>query len=238
MIIEKAAGTYNLKDAKLYLVPTAFIVEYNTPLSLSPLGIAIPFNNIEKTIKKNRMLLITKTDGETIRLTFFKKSKVEFFYNYLINNKTSMPPNDTQCLFCGEILRGEYCIACGHNRVEIVQDKKEVNQLRRCWSCGGELATEVKVCPDCGAKQNVNKLLVRVAGEAVKKNIIAVCPKCHSKNIKVYRKGYNYRLGFWGSIFGIRGAGYAGGFDANKACCHCMDCGKDWKTDYDYRTLG
>ncbi len=63
------------------------------------------------------------------------------------------------------------------------------------------------------------------------------CPKCGSTNIKLYRKGYNYKIGFWGAIFGVRGAGYAGGFDANKTCCRCMDCGKDWETDYDYRLI-
>ena len=65
----------------------------------------------------------------------------------------------------------------------------------------------------------------------------SVCPKCGSHNIKLYRKGYNYKVGFWGAIFGVRGAGYAGGFDANKACCRCMNCGKDWETDYDYRLI-
>ena len=63
------------------------------------------------------------------------------------------------------------------------------------------------------------------------------CPKCGSTNIKLYRKGYNFKVGFWGSIFGVRGAGYAGGFDANNTCCRCMNCGKDWETDYDYRLV-
>ena len=65
----------------------------------------------------------------------------------------------------------------------------------------------------------------------------SICPVCGSHNIKVYRKGYNYRTGFWGSIFGVRGAGYAGGVDANTACCRCMNCGNDWETDYDYRLI-
>ena len=69
------------------------------------------------------------------------------------------------------------------------------------------------------------------------KNNIDHCPKCGSTNIKLYRKGYNYKVGFWGAIFGVRGAGYAGGFDANHTCCRCMDCGKDWETDYDYRLI-
>lgn len=70
----------------------------------------------------------------------------------------------------------------------------------------------------------------------VKKNIDH-CPKCGSTNIKLYRKGYNYKVGFWGAIFGVRGAGYAGGFDANNTCCRCMNCGNDWETDYDYRLI-
>lgn len=65
----------------------------------------------------------------------------------------------------------------------------------------------------------------------------SVCPRCGSHNIKHYRKGYNYKVGFWGAIFGVRGAGYAGGFDANKTCCRCMNCGNDWETDYDYRLI-
>lgn len=69
------------------------------------------------------------------------------------------------------------------------------------------------------------------------KNNIDHCPVCGSRNIKLYRKGYNYHVGFWGAIFGVRGAGYAGGFDANKTCCRCMDCGKDWETNYDYRLI-
>ena len=69
------------------------------------------------------------------------------------------------------------------------------------------------------------------------RNNIDHCPKCGSTNIKLYRKGYNYKVGFWGAIFGVRGAGYAGGFDANHTCCRCMDCGKDWETDYDYRLI-
>ena len=70
----------------------------------------------------------------------------------------------------------------------------------------------------------------------IKRNIDH-CPKCGSTNIKLYRKGYDYKVSFWGAIFEAKGAGYAGGFDANKTCCRCMDCGKDWETDYDYRLI-
>lgn len=65
----------------------------------------------------------------------------------------------------------------------------------------------------------------------------SICPKCGSHNIKIYRKGYNYHQGFWGAIFGVKGAGYAAGFDANTACCRCNNCGNDWETDYDYRLI-
>ena len=91
----------------------------------------------------------------------------------------------------------------------------------------------------------VGAIYARVLWEKFKKGLgyvpdkdnIEKCNRCGSTNIKLYRKGYNYKVGFWGAIFGIRGAGYAGGFDANKTCCRCMDCGKDWETDYDYRLI-
>jgi hypothetical protein len=74
-------------------------------------------------------------------------------------------------------------------------------------------------------------------GYVPNKDNIEKCNRCGSQNIKLYRKGYDYRPGFWGALFGVRGAGYAGGFDANHTCCRCMDCGNDWETDYDYRLI-
>lgn len=68
-------------------------------------------------------------------------------------------------------------------------------------------------------------------------NQASICPSCGSHNVKVYRKGYDYKMGFWGSMAGVRGAGYAAGMDSNKACCRCMNCGNDWETDYDYRLI-
>ncbi len=60
----------------------------------------------------------------------------------------------------------------------------------------------------------------------------SICPKCGSHNVKVYRKGYDYGTGYW---FRKHGGAYIAGMDANTACCHCMNCGNDWETDYDYR---
>jgi DNA-directed RNA polymerase subunit M/transcription elongation factor TFIIS len=91
----------------------------------------------------------------------------------------------------------------------------------------------------------VGVVYARILWEKFKKGVgyvpdkenLEKCNRCGSHNIKIYRNGYDYRPGFWGAIFGVRGAGYAGGFDANNACCRCMDCGHDWKTDYDYRLI-
>ncbi len=74
-------------------------------------------------------------------------------------------------------------------------------------------------------------------GYVPNKENISKCNRCGSTNIKIYRNGYNYSHGFWGAMFGVKGAGYAGGFDANRARCRCMNCGKDWLTDYDYRLI-
>ena len=69
------------------------------------------------------------------------------------------------------------------------------------------------------------------------KDSTSICPNCGSHNIKVYRKGYDYKVVFWGSIAGVRGSGYAGNIGANTACCRCQNCGNDWETDYDYRLI-
>ena len=69
------------------------------------------------------------------------------------------------------------------------------------------------------------------------KENITQCPKCGSENIKIYREGYNYNKGFWLRIFDIKGGGYIAGMNSNRARCHCLNCGKDWKTNYDYRFI-
>jgi Zn finger protein HypA/HybF involved in hydrogenase expression len=66
---------------------------------------------------------------------------------------------------------------------------------------------------------------------------IEYCPRCESENIKIYREGYDYEKGFLMRMADVKGGGYAAGFNINRARCHCMNCGKDWKTNYDYRFL-
>ena len=121
----------------------------------------------------------------------------------------------------------------------VVEEKpsRDENAAQNCWNCGECNLPDATHCSNCGEKLDVNKFLVRIGNELVKRGNTNYCPRCNSRNIKHYRKGYNYKIGFWGAIFGIRGAGYAGGFNANNTCCHCMDCGKDWETDYDYRLI-
>lgn len=65
----------------------------------------------------------------------------------------------------------------------------------------------------------------------------SICPKCGSHNIKVYRKGYNYKKGFWLRLFDVKGGAYIAGMDSNTTCCRCMNCCNDWETDYDYRLI-
>lgn len=77
----------------------------------------------------------------------------------------------------------------------------------------------------------------RANGHIPKSENIEYCPRCKSRNIKIYRKGYNYHKGFLLRIFDIKGGGYIAGMDTNNVCCRCMNCGKDWETDYDYRLI-
>lgn len=70
-----------------------------------------------------------------------------------------------------------------------------------------------------------------------KKDNVYYCPACNSRNIKIYREGYNYNKGFWLRAFGVKGGGYVAGMNSNRARCRCMTCGYDWATDYDYRLI-
>lgn len=65
----------------------------------------------------------------------------------------------------------------------------------------------------------------------------SICPSCGSHDIKVYREGYNYAKGFWLRTFDVKGGGYVAGMNSNRARCHCMNCGNDWATNYDYRLI-
>ena len=69
------------------------------------------------------------------------------------------------------------------------------------------------------------------------KDNVQYCPRCGSHNIKIYREGYDYNKGYWYRAFGVKGGGYVAGMNSNRARCRCMDCGKDWATDYDYRLI-
>lgn len=233
MLIREARVTYVLHDyGKLCLTDRALFFGKDK--------IEIPLYSIEKIdtypVWLGGGLLIIQKNGKEHKFSFNKKKDFEAFYDYLSNvDFSSVRPRDNEvCAFCGAKVEGRYCSVCGNIKT-IIEPEENVSIV--CWSCGETLKEGAKFCPDCGAKQDVNKLLVRIGGEIAKKYVTTVCPRCHSKNIKIYRKGYDYRPGFWGSLFGVRGAGYVGGFKANNACCHCMDCGKDWETDYDIRKL-
>lgn len=86
----------------------------------------------------------------------------------------------------------------------------------------------------------------KLMSKRVKKQIItdqfvvdrtSICPKCGSHNIKIYRKGYNYKKGLLLRLFDVKGGAYIAGMDSNTTCCRCMNCGNDWETDYDYRLI-
>jgi DNA-directed RNA polymerase subunit RPC12/RpoP len=226
-----------MRDAEIYLTETMLVLENTAAIERFQFRIVVPFNTIEKTEKRGGLLTITKENGETIKISFLRKKKLLVFYERLSHIDHNHEPDATKCAFCGATLQGKYCTVCGQQRIEITQEEATTTQPHRCWSCGAEFETKVGFCAECGAKQDVSKLLVRICAEMSKKYLYNVCPKCGGRNIKLYRKGYDYKVGFWGSIFGVSGSGYAGGFDSNKTCCRCTDCGKDWETDYDYRLI-
>ena len=85
-----------------------------------------------------------------------------------------------------------------------------------------------------GATQSVWK---KINNKIDNKDNIQYCPNCGSRNIKIYREGYDYNKGYWYRVFGVKGGGYVAGMNSNRARCHCMNCGKDWATNYDYRLI-
>lgn len=244
-ILYKAKVTFVKKGyGNLLLTNRALRFEKPTILgSVSENNILIPFESILSigtyTYLSGGGLKIELKNGKQYKIAFNSKKDFNFFYKYLSNIDffATKEYDGTKCMFCGAALQGEYCTSCGQKRIEVEQIKEEPAKTYRCWSCGAEFGNKVDFCSECGAKQDVNKLLIRIGAEMSKKSLYNICPRCGSRNIKHYRKGYNYKVGFWGAIFGVRGAGYAGGFDSNKTCCRCMDCGKDWETDYDYRLI-
>jgi DNA-directed RNA polymerase subunit RPC12/RpoP len=133
--------------------------------------------------------------------------------------------------------RVKHCRWCGIDFVIEEKTSRDEKATQNCWNCGECNLPDATHCSNCGERLDVNSFLARIGNELLKKRNINYCPRCNSRNIKLYRKGYDYKVGFWGAIFGVRGAGYAGGFDANNTCCRCMDCGKHWETDYDYRFI-
>ena len=86
-----------------------------------------------------------------------------------------------------------------------------------------------------------SKLQKRVRKQIISEQFLedptSICPYCGSHDTKIYREGYNYNKGFWMRMAGVKGGGYIAGMNSNRARCHCINCGKDWKTNYDYRFL-
>ena len=65
----------------------------------------------------------------------------------------------------------------------------------------------------------------------------SVCPQCGSEDIKIYPKGYNSKLGFWGTLLGFKAAPVFAALDSDKVCCRCRSCGNKWETPYAYREV-
>lgn len=64
----------------------------------------------------------------------------------------------------------------------------------------------------------------RKNGWIPKEENISYCPRCKSKNIKIYRESYES----WS---------HPGVCYTNRARCRCLKCGKDWGTKYDIRFI-
>ncbi|MBM6986228.1 MAG: zinc ribbon domain-containing protein [Acidaminococcaceae bacterium] len=64
--------------------------------------------------------------------------------------------------------------------------------------------------------------------EAWKKSGVLYCPKCHSRNISIDKKGYSLTKGVVGAVaLGPIGL-IAGAHHANRRRYKCLDCGQEW----------
>lgn len=167
-----------------------------------------------------------------------------------------------KCKKCGNVVteRDNFCNRCGAKveRVKRVEKDDEAQRCLRRWGIAliiGALLYGVLFVAFFAAFVFMPILTIPIvvvgvvyayflywmfkkdSGFVPNKQNIEKCNRCGSTNLKLYRKGYDYKPGFWGAIFGVKGAGYAGGFEANDTCCLCKDCGYKWQTDFDYRTI-
>lgn len=55
-----------------------------------------------------------------------------------------------------------------------------------------------------------------------------VCPKCGSKNISYWKKGYNWGLAVLGFLFFNLIGLLFGLIGKDKVVFHCEDCGEEW----------
>lgn len=74
--------------------------------------------------------------------------------------------------------------------------------------------------------------------QLAKSNGDLVCGECGSRNITVYKKGYNWNKGFWYRMFDIKGGHYLAGMDSRNAMCKCRDCGNDWDSGREFLVSG
>ncbi|MBQ8766548.1 MAG: zinc ribbon domain-containing protein [Clostridia bacterium] len=150
--------------------------------------------------------------------------------------KTIIPPG--MCHNCGAIVPegGMFCNKCGER---LPAEKKDVVNIEEgmCYKCGEFVIPGDKYCIYCGAKQDVSDFIKHIERETSKENNITFCPRCGSRDLKLYREGYNYNEAYWSRVFGVKGGGYAAGMKSNLTRCRCMNCGKDWRTKYDYRLI-
>ena len=109
-----------------------------------------------------------------------------------------------------------------------------------CKNCGKEIPYGANFCPNCGATitrvdaiQNpklhyskcnpTNNLEIR-STDSLKPH----CPKCHSCNISISKKGYSFGKGILLGLF-TGGIGLlAGFFGMNNKKGKCLDCGYKW----------
>jgi RNA polymerase subunit RPABC4/transcription elongation factor Spt4 len=98
------------------------------------------------------------------------------------------------------------------------------------------LATELEKLTGCGTSAAVKMIDSLRSNEALKKAVVETddqtgptCPKCGSKQIKIYEKGYSATKGIIGGVL-TGGIGLVAGFHGRHSLRgKCLNCGHKWK---------
>jgi DNA-directed RNA polymerase subunit RPC12/RpoP len=98
--------------------------------------------------------------------------------------------------------------------------------LINCPECGKEISDRAVNCPNCGVPLRTDSQHIPAQKNIRKDTDVILCPKCHSTNLHVDKKGFSGGKAVAGVVtFGMIGT-LAGTIGSNDIEITCLNCGK------------